>query len=162
MKLKSRGWEGDRANPPKRSASRFARIGTVVVSLFLTAMPHPVRAEEEPAVVVAEGEQFHVRDDRGWSVRHQEQSYATQAFGGMWVTHGGLLGAPAESVDSVAVEHVEIPRAEEATLSGNNRLKWYSRLFGAEERFAHYRRLTDVARRAFGPQVLTGANYSPH
>jgi len=52
--------------------------------------------DEGPAIVVAEGERFQVQDGRGWSVRHQEQSYATQAFGGMWVTHGGLLGAPAE------------------------------------------------------------------
>ena len=49
-----------------------------------------------------------------------------------------------------------------ATLTGNDRLKWYARMFSAEQRFAHYRQLTDVARQAFGPQVLCGANYSPH
>ncbi|MCA9269212.1 MAG: hypothetical protein KDA41_12110, partial [Planctomycetales bacterium] len=51
---------------------------------------------------------------------------------------------------------------EQATLTGNNRLKWYARLFSAEQRFAHYRQLTGVARQAFGPQVLCGANFSPH
>jgi len=51
---------------------------------------------------------------------------------------------------------------EAATLTGNDRLKWYATLFSAEQRFAHYRNLTDVARQAFGPQVLCGANYSPH
>ncbi len=51
---------------------------------------------------------------------------------------------------------------ESATLTGNARLKWYATLFSAEQRFAHYRRLTETARSAFGPQVLCGANYSPH
>ncbi|MHC4505090.1 MAG: type 1 glutamine amidotransferase family protein, partial [Planctomycetota bacterium] len=49
-----------------------------------------------------------------------------------------------------------------AELNGNDRLTWYSRIFGAEQRFADYRNMTAVAREAFGPQVLTGANYSPH
>lgn len=49
-----------------------------------------------------------------------------------------------------------------ATLTGNNRLKWYATLFSAEQRFAHYRNLTSVAKQAFGPQVLCGANFSPH
>lgn len=65
-----------------------------------------------PVVVVAEGERFTVKgDDGGWSVRHQDQSYATQAFGGMWATHGGLLGAPSSSVNSTAVQRVEVPEA---------------------------------------------------
>jgi hypothetical protein len=51
---------------------------------------------------------------------------------------------------------------QQATLNGNKRLEWYSQLFSAEQRFARYRALTSQARRAFGPQVLTGANYSPH
>ena len=51
---------------------------------------------------------------------------------------------------------------EQATLTGNNRLKWYATQFSAEQRFAHYRNLTGVARGAFGPQVLCGANFSPH
>ena len=50
----------------------------------------------------------------------------------------------------------------QATLDGNPRLSWYARQFGAEQRFAHYRNLTAVAKSAFGPQVLTGANFSPH
>ena len=50
----------------------------------------------------------------------------------------------------------------QATLTGNNRLKWYARQFGAEHRLARYREMTAVAKSAFGPQVLTGANYSPH
>lgn len=49
-----------------------------------------------------------------------------------------------------------------ATLTGNARLKWYATMYGSETRFAHYRRLTDVATQAFGKQVLSGANFSPH
>lgn len=64
-------------------------------------------------VVVAEGEHFSVADSGGWQVEHQEQSYASQAFGGMWVTHGGLLGAPADSAGSVATQRVNIPVAGE-------------------------------------------------
>ncbi|MFP6901274.1 MAG: hypothetical protein VCA36_10045, partial [Opitutales bacterium] len=51
---------------------------------------------------------------------------------------------------------------DKATLNGNNRLKWYARQFSAEERFKRYRSLNQVALQAFGPQVYTGANYSPH
>lgn len=53
-------------------------------------------------------------------------------------------------------------KPEEATLNANSRVAWYSRLFGNEQRFAHYREMTATAVREIGPQVLTGANYSPH
>jgi hypothetical protein len=49
-----------------------------------------------------------------------------------------------------------------ATLMANPRVAWYSRLFGNEQRFAHYRQMTETAVREIGPQVLAGANYSPH
>jgi len=83
-----------------------------IAACLFAAAPSPLLAAEEPegpAVVVAEGERFQPADERGWAVRHQEESYATQAFGGMWVTHGGLLGAPAESNGSVAVQRVSVP-----------------------------------------------------
>ncbi|MFP6899405.1 MAG: hypothetical protein VCA36_00590, partial [Opitutales bacterium] len=77
----------------------FVLLGTVI----------GFAADEEPTLVVAEGERFQVKGgDGGWGVRHQEQSYASQAFGGMWVTHGGLLGAPADSEGSVAVQRVKV------------------------------------------------------
>jgi hypothetical protein len=62
-------------------------------------------------VVVAEGERFTPQDKLGWKLTDQEHSYASQAFGGMWVTHGALLGATAESAGSVAVQQVNIPAA---------------------------------------------------
>jgi hypothetical protein len=51
---------------------------------------------------------------------------------------------------------------DQAVPNGNSRLQWYSELFSARQRFEHYRQLTQTARKAFGPQVLTGANFSPH
>ena len=42
------------------------------------------------------------------------------------------------------------------------RQAWYTRLFNGEEKFKYYRHLTAVTRQAIGPQVLTGANFSPH
>ena len=82
-------------------------------SLLLLLWPVCLCAEETepPMVVVAEGERFTCADARGWRVVHQEQSYASQSFGAMWVTHGGLIGAPADSAGSVATQRVNIPAA---------------------------------------------------
>ena len=64
-------------------------------------------------VVIAEGEQFTPKDKNGWSVTHMDDSYASHNYGGMWLSQGGCLGAPAESKDSVAVQAVTIPAAGE-------------------------------------------------
>jgi len=64
-------------------------------------------------VVIAEGEQFTPLDKNGWTVTHQDDSWGTHTYGGMWVTNGGLMGAPADSVGSVAVQKVQIPAAGE-------------------------------------------------
>lgn len=61
--------------------------------------------------VIAEGEQFRPLDDKGWAVTHQDDSWASHTYGGMWVSNGGLMGAPANSVGSVAVQQVTIPVA---------------------------------------------------
>src|SRR5207248_580980 len=42
------------------------------------------------------------------------------------------------------------------------RVTWYAQKFIEDERFAYYRGLTKLAKDRFGPQVLTGANFSPH
>jgi hypothetical protein len=68
---------------------------------------------QAPKVIIAEGEQFRPRDDKGWKVTHQNDSYASHTYGGMWVTHGGLLGAPADSIGSVAVQVIDVPAAGE-------------------------------------------------
>ena len=89
-----------------------ARVLPAICVVFAVSGPES-RADEpdeaEAVVVVAEGERFSVADDAGWRVTHQDQSYATQAFGGMWATHGGLLGASVDSAGSVAVSRVRIP-----------------------------------------------------
>jgi hypothetical protein len=66
---------------------------------------------QEFSIVVAEGEQFTPRDDKGWQVTHQDQSYGSHTYGGMWMTHGGCLGAAADSEGSLAVQNVTIPAA---------------------------------------------------
>jgi hypothetical protein len=68
-------------------------------------------AQESPTVVVAEGERFQVQDDRGWHPTHQDQSYGSHTYGGMWMSQGGCLGAPADSAGSLAVQRVTIPAA---------------------------------------------------
>src|SRR5688572_14278230 len=62
-------------------------------------------------VIVAEGEQFKPLDAKGWQVTHQNDSYASHTYGGMWTTHGGCLGAPAASAGSVATQTVQVPKA---------------------------------------------------
>jgi hypothetical protein len=42
------------------------------------------------------------------------------------------------------------------------RVAWYFQKFADRERFAYYRGLTELAKQRLGPQVLTGANFSPH
>jgi hypothetical protein len=68
------------------------------------ALAPALRAE----VIVAEGESFQVEDDKGWRVTHQNDSYGSHTYGGMWMTHGACLGAPAASEGSVATRRVTI------------------------------------------------------
>ncbi|MDP6637460.1 MAG: beta-galactosidase trimerization domain-containing protein [Phycisphaerae bacterium] len=93
---------------------RTVRIAMcVLVSLgcvTASAAPKKAPAAPKPAVVVAEGERFRPADDKGWKVTHQEQSYGSHIYGGMWSTFGGLLGAPADSVGSVARRSVVVPK----------------------------------------------------
>jgi hypothetical protein len=67
----------------------------------------PARAE----IIVAEGESFTPLDDKGWKVTHQDDSYGSHTYGGMWMTHGGCLGAPADSAGSVARRTVTVAAA---------------------------------------------------
>jgi len=71
------------------------------------------RAVFPAEIIVAEGEKFKPRDDKGWKVVHQDDSWASHSYGGMWSTHGGLIGAPADSEGSVAVQKVVVPAAGE-------------------------------------------------
>ena len=67
--------------------------------------------DKEPALIVAEGEFFRVQDKKGWQVVHQDDSYASHTYGGMWVSQGGLLGAKADSAGAIATQAVTIPVA---------------------------------------------------
>ena len=69
----------------------------------------PVATEDgKPALIVAEGEFFRVASGADWTVVHQDDSYGSHSYGGMWTMNGGLLGAPAESVDAVAVRRIQV------------------------------------------------------
>lgn len=73
-------------------------------AILLLASPLLARAE----VIIAEGESFAPADAKGWKVTHQQDSYGSHTYGGMWTTHGGCLGAPADSVDSVATKAISV------------------------------------------------------
>lgn len=77
------------------------------VLLAMVAFAGPARAQ----IVVAEGERFKPLDDKGWKLTHQNDSYGSHTYGGMWMTHGACLGAPADSVGSVATQIIEVPKA---------------------------------------------------
>lgn len=80
----------------------------VVVLTLLFAGASQLPAAE---VLIAEGEQFQPLDQKGWKVVHQNDSYASHTYGGAWSTHGGLLGAPAANVDSVASQTLTVATA---------------------------------------------------
>jgi len=92
------------------------RVSVLVAFVLACPFARPASAARKeaapapkPVIVVAEGERFTVGDEKGWKVTHQEQSYGSHIYGGMWSTFGGLLGAPAGSVGSVARQTVTIP-----------------------------------------------------
>src|SRR5262245_59356353 len=62
-------------------------------------------------IIVVEGESFAPQDKKGWKVTHQDDSYGSHTYGGMWTSQGGLLGATAESVDSVATRTINVKQA---------------------------------------------------
>lgn len=76
----------------------------VWVSVFFLTFPDFVCAE----IIIAEGESFTPLDKKGWKVTHQQDSYASHTYGGAWMSQGGCLGAPADSVDSVAKKSINV------------------------------------------------------
>lgn len=95
-----------------RSVLKCTALGAVLSA----ALAAPLRAQPaadppRPTVVIAEGEAFKPQDNKGWKLTPQDQSYASHTYGGMWVTHGAVLGAPASSNGSVATQTVQIPAA---------------------------------------------------
>lgn len=70
-------------------------------------LPSTLRAE----IIVAEGESFVPLDKNGWRIAHQQESYGSHTYGGMWMSHGGCLLAPAESKGSAAEKKIAVPAA---------------------------------------------------
>ena len=95
-----------RAAPESNSMRTVILLGFGMAMLAIWSGPNSAPAAE---FVVAEGEKFQPQDEMGWRVTHQDDSWASHTYGGMWSTHGALLGAPADSVGSVAVQTVTIP-----------------------------------------------------
>ncbi|MFM8723819.1 MAG: hypothetical protein ACKON9_01700, partial [Planctomycetaceae bacterium] len=81
------------------------------ISSFAIALVWTAACAAGPDIVIAEGEKFRPLDDKGWKVTHQQDSYGSHTYGGVWMTHGGCLGAPAEREGSVASQVVSIPAA---------------------------------------------------
>ena len=76
-----------------------------VAVLSLLLLPITILA----ATIIVEGERFTPLDDNGWYVTHQDHSWASHTYGGAWSTHGGLIGAPADSVGSIATQAITVP-----------------------------------------------------
>jgi hypothetical protein len=81
---------------------------TRVSSFFACALFLALTARARAEIIIAEGESFTPRDQKGWKITHQQDSYGSHTYGGMWMTHGGCLGAPAGSVDSVAEKTIVV------------------------------------------------------
>ena len=71
-----------------------------------------------------------------------------------WLAGRGVTAADLGGLDPQAAR-----LADRAT---NRRVGWYAQTFSEEQRFGYYRDMTAQAKSLFGPQVETGANYSPH
>src|SRR5205085_10949202 len=89
-----------------REAPTMSRSLALAI-LAMSAVAPVVQAD----VIVAEGESFQVQDKKGWRVTHQNDSYGSHTYGGMWMTHGACLGAPADSAASVATQTILVPKA---------------------------------------------------
>lgn len=84
----------------------MARIASLVWLLY--------SANAVGAIIVAEGETFSTLGTigtNGWRATHQDDSYASHTYGGMWTVNGGCLGAPASSVDAIATQTVTVTQA---------------------------------------------------
>lgn len=86
----------------------FRRLAFSVLAAVLGA---GLAQAAEHSVIVVEGESFAPAADDGWQVIHQQQSYASHTYGGMWTSQGGLLSAEAASDGAVATSTITVPAA---------------------------------------------------
>lgn len=69
-----------------------------------TATPTP-----QPQIVIAEGEHFKTVGKKvGWKLTPQDESWASHTYGGMWVTNGAGISAPANNYNAVATQAVQV------------------------------------------------------
>jgi hypothetical protein len=80
------------------------RLAVLPAITAILAMSPGLHAE----IIVAEGESFKVQDDKGWRVTHQNDSCGSHTYGGMWMSQGGCLGAPAGKSGSVALRTITL------------------------------------------------------
>ena len=85
------------------------RVACVLICVVMTGLSSFAALGAQ--TIIAEGEQFAPQDENGWQATHQDQSWASHSYGGMWVTNGGVMAAPADSVGSVAVQQITVPEA---------------------------------------------------
>lgn len=83
----------------------------LALAFFLFSLGWLVSAPVGAEVIIAEGEQFQPGDAKGWKVTHQNDSYGSHTYGGMWMTHGACLGASADSAGSMATHPITVPVA---------------------------------------------------
>ena len=93
------------------SQQTVVTVTIVVAAVFFSC--GLVMAQSDAVVhsnlIIAEGEKFTPQDSRGWKLTRQADSWASHTYGGMWVTHGALLGAPHHSAGSIATQAVVVP-----------------------------------------------------
>ncbi|MBI2803441.1 MAG: hypothetical protein HYX68_00475 [Planctomycetes bacterium] len=75
-----------------------------VFCITFISMAALARAE----IIIAEGESFTPLDKKGWKITHQQDSYGSHTYGGMWMSQGGCLGAPADSAGAIAKRTIVI------------------------------------------------------
>lgn len=77
-------------------------------AIFAIAMSACVASAQ---TIVVEGESFQPAKGSRWKATHQQDTYGSHTYGGMWMSQGGSLGAPADAVDDVATASFDVPTA---------------------------------------------------
>src|SRR5688572_14535207 len=78
-----------------------------ILPVLLLSLFHLSANTARAEVIIAEGEAF-TPDAKGWKITHQNDSYGSHTYGGMWTSQGGCLGAAADIVDSIAKRTVTV------------------------------------------------------
>ncbi len=79
--------------------------------LLLLAAPLAAPLAARADIIVAEGEKFTPKEAGGWGATHQQDSYGSHTYGGMWMSQGGCLGAKADAVGVTASHPISVAKA---------------------------------------------------